>query len=138
MIILEPSGCGCKNVIRINPLSTGAGFLPSILFHGNDFHFPHGRPENNKGRSACCRHRPDLEVAKTGGFHSHGGSPKWFVCKGKSHLEMDDDWGYPYFRKPLYILLYHFIPKDGIYYDIVVIQPPVLGYNSDTTTSRRI
>ena len=19
---------------------------------------------------------------------------------GKSHLEMDDDWGYPYFRKP--------------------------------------
>ena len=26
------------------------------------------------------------------------------VCTGKSHLEMDDDWGYPYFRKP---------PNDG-------------------------
>ena len=22
------------------------------------------------------------------------------VYKGKSHLEMDDDWGYPHFRKP--------------------------------------
>ena len=26
-------------------------------------------------------------------------------CEGKSHLEMDDDWGYPYFRKPPVILL---------------------------------
>ena len=24
------------------------------------------------------------------------------VCKGKYHLEMDDDWGYPHFRKPPY------------------------------------
>ena len=24
-----------------------------------------------------------------GGFHSHGGSPRWMVYKGKSH-EMDD------------------------------------------------
>ena len=23
----------------------------------------------------------------------------WFMIE-KSHLEMDDDWGYPYFRKP--------------------------------------
>ena len=22
------------------------------------------------------------------------------LCHGKPHLEMDDDWGYPYFRKP--------------------------------------
>ena len=30
------------------------------------------------------------------------GNPQlWMVYKGKSHLEMDDDWGYPYFRKPL-------------------------------------
>ena len=28
---------------------------------------------------------------------------KWVVFKGKSHLEMDDDWGYPHFRKPPYI-----------------------------------
>ena len=24
------------------------------------------------------------------------------LYKGKSHLEIDDDWGYPYFRKPPY------------------------------------
>ena len=28
------------------------------------------------------------------GFHTWG-YPKWLVYKGKSHLEMDDDWGYP-------------------------------------------
>ena len=29
----------------------------------------------------------------------------WMVKKrGNSHLEMDDDWGYPYFRKPPYII----------------------------------
>ena len=27
----------------------------------------------------------------------------WFIlCHGNSHLEMDDDWGYPHFKKPLY------------------------------------
>ena len=24
-----------------------------------------------------------------------GGTPKWLVYNGTSHLEMDDDWGYP-------------------------------------------
>ena len=39
-----------------------------------------------------------------GGFHSHGGTPiaGWFI-KENPNLEMDDDWGYPYFRKPPYI-----------------------------------
>ena len=23
---------------------------------------------------------------------------------GKSYLEMEDNWGYPYFRKPLYLI----------------------------------
>ena len=32
----------------------------------------------------------------------NGGTPKWMVWKEKSDLEMDDDWGYPHFRKPLY------------------------------------
>ena len=27
----------------------------------------------------------------------------WMVYSGMSHLEMDDDWGYPHFRKPPYI-----------------------------------
>ena len=31
----------------------------------------------------------------------HGGYPKsWMVYSGKPHLEIDDDWGYPYLRKP--------------------------------------
>ena len=40
---------------------------------------------------------------KMGGGSINGGYPhSWIVCKGKSHLEMDDDWRYPYFRKPPY------------------------------------
>ena len=36
-----------------------------------------------------------------GEFHEWGVAPKsWMVDTGKSHLEMDDDWGYPYFRRP--------------------------------------
>ena len=36
-----------------------------------------------------------------GGFRCHGGIPKMDgLFHGKSHLEMDDDWGCPYFRKP--------------------------------------
>ena len=39
------------------------------------------------------------------GFHSHGGyhgiSQKWLVYFMENpHLKMDDDWGYPDFRKP--------------------------------------
>ena len=34
------------------------------------------------------------------------GTPKWLVHEGKPHLEMDDDWGYPYFRKPPYVYIY--------------------------------
>ena len=26
----------------------------------------------------------------------------WMVYSGKSHLEVDDDWGYPYLRKPTF------------------------------------
>ena len=36
------------------------------------------------------------------GFPKMGVSPKWLVYKGKSHLEMDDERGTPYFRKPPY------------------------------------
>ena len=32
----------------------------------------------------------------------------WVFDKGKSQSEMDDDWGYPYFRKPPYFFLYHY------------------------------
>ena len=32
----------------------------------------------------------------------NGGTPQWMVYNGKSHLEMDDDWGYSLFRKPPY------------------------------------
>ena len=35
-----------------------------------------------------------------GWFDSHGGTPLagWFIRKNP--IKMDDDWGYPYFRKP--------------------------------------
>ena len=52
--------------------------------------------EGEQTASKASRKRPRL-----GGFHSHGINPQmigWF--HGKSHLEMDDDWGYPNFRKP--------------------------------------
>ena len=32
----------------------------------------------------------------------NGGTPIWMENHGKSPLSMDDDWGYPYFRKPPY------------------------------------
>ena len=35
----------------------------------------------------------------------NGGTPIWLVCNGKSHLGMDDDWGYPHFGKPPYIII---------------------------------
>ena len=34
----------------------------------------------------------------------HGGTPKWMVDKGKPKHKLDNDWGYPYFRKPPNIL----------------------------------
>ena len=58
-------------------------------------------------RSTCkihqCRH---VHFNYT---HRYGGNPRigvpkngWFMME-KSHLEMDDDWGCPHFRKPPYI-----------------------------------
>ena len=40
-----------------------------------------------------------LSPCAYGGFHSHGGTLKWLIYKGKSHLEMDDVWGYPLFQE---------------------------------------
>jgi len=34
------------------------------------------------------------------GFSINGCTPEWVVYNGKSQAEMDDDWGYPHFRKP--------------------------------------
>ena len=36
------------------------------------------------------------------GFHKFGGTPKWIVYKGKFQSKMDENRGYPYFRKPPY------------------------------------
>ena len=45
------------------------------------------------------------------GVSINRGTPKWMVYIGKSHLEMDDEQGYPYFRKPPYntICIYIYI-----------------------------
>ena len=42
-----------------------------------------------------------------GGFHSHGGNPKlagWFILENPKQkwMKMDENWGYPHFRKPPY------------------------------------
>ena len=34
------------------------------------------------------------------GFHKWGYPNNGWFISGRSHLEMDDNWGYPYFRKP--------------------------------------
>ena len=40
-----------------------------------------------------------------GGFHNKWGCPKIFGLHWKIPLKKDDDWGYPYFRKPPYMYL---------------------------------
>jgi len=32
----------------------------------------------------------------------NGGTPKWMVYSGKAENKMDENWGYPHFRKPPY------------------------------------
>ena len=53
---------------------------------------------------------PTLTLIPSGhpmGVSINGGSPiaGWLVYKGKSHLEMDDEWGYPYDSGNLHMLL---------------------------------
>ena len=38
---------------------------------------------------------------------------KWLVYSEKSHLEMDDDWGYPYFKKPPYLGISWFVGLES-------------------------
>ena len=52
---------------------------------------------------SLCFFNDSLFIAIIHRFRKKGGSPIWMVYKGKSQLEMDDNWGYPYFRKPPYI-----------------------------------
>ena len=35
----------------------------------------------------------------------NGGTPKWMVYSGKAENKMDENWGYPHFRKPPYITI---------------------------------
>ena len=45
-----------------------------------------------------------------GGFHSHGGTPKWMVYKGKSYLEMDDIGAPPFMDTPTWMFMGFFEP----------------------------
>ena len=54
-----------------------------------------------------------------GGFRSYGGTQMVGFCQGKSHLEMDENCGYPYFRKPPYrgdIYIYNTTLMEVIYF----------------------
>ena len=42
----------------------------------------------------------------------------WFIMENP-HLEMDENWGYPYFRKPPYIYILH------ITYTVVINHTPI-------------
>ena len=51
-----------------------------------------------------------------GGSIAMGVSKMVGLFQGKSHLQMDDDWGYPYFRKPPSIPInYQYITTDYRY-----------------------
>ena len=51
------------------------------------------------------------------GVSINGGTPKWLVNIGDNPIKMDDDWGYPYFRKP----------PDLFHLDGFINQRPSLG-----------
>ena len=38
-----------------------------------------------------------------GCFHGNVATPKWMLCDGKSHGNLDDDWGYPRLWTPAYL-----------------------------------
>ena len=69
-----------------------------------------GAVSKSAGEAALCRTPRHLEAISWFFYSPHmfkqnlgvsinGGTPSWMI-KGKSHLEMDDNWGYPYFGKP--------------------------------------
>ena len=48
---------------------------------------------------------------------SHGGSPNeltgWFMMVvWKNAMKIDDDWGYPHFRKPPYVIIYPVVRRE--------------------------
>ena len=47
-----------------------------------------------------------------GGFHSHGATLKWRLCKGKSYEKLMMARGTPHFRKPLYFCSDGVLPCD--------------------------
>ena len=91
------------------------------------------------------------DVQPYGGFHSHGGTPKWMVYKGKSHLEMDDS-GVPQFmetpisspivvalliiRTPLAILVGLDLPLSALRYHTSRRNHPELRQLSITVNSQ--
>ena len=53
------------------------------------------------------------------GFHSNGATPRWMVYKGKYHLEMDDDWGYPILKFPAISILIKNTVKMAVIWGIL-------------------
>ena len=65
------------------------------------------------------------------GFDSHWDTLKQIVCNGKSHLEMDDDWGYAYFRKLPYVTNMKWDLDNGEieYIDRIIRVPVFVNHN---------
>ena len=77
---------------------------------------------------SCLQWAPRLSVPAR-----HGGTPiaGWFLFGKIPSFEMDDDWGYPYFRTPLYYpmfpILSHIIPYFPYYPILIPISVSYFG-----------
>ena len=98
-------------------------FQPRRWIH--TFHSPRGHAEADLGRGDAehggfvTQEDPALSKSRrTSGaqrFHELSSSswgPQDGLCHGKSHLEMDDEQGYPYFRTPPWFVMFSLKPSD--------------------------
>ena len=107
-----------RNWIRMGHSSFIPGWLPTSSEHANMILTPSKNIKQlgivipfaeswHRRQHALWSHqspaelvRASLEPCDYGGFHSHGGTQKLLLFFGENPVEMDDDWGYPYFRQP--------------------------------------
>ena len=80
----------------------------------------------------------NMDVSKNAGFPKMRGTPKWIVDKGKSHLQMDDDWGVAQkssWKPPILSVLTGY--TYGIYNGIIHSINGVFGVRRTSLRSKR-